>query len=280
MCSGRVSLVLAALALGALTLTIPQPAHATVVAATICIGPEFPCTPADTVAFGSRGNGVGLLGPNRWAALPFVFNNALMTFAGNVLVVDSGGTSIYSWGTGTATETAAGNAFGAANGFLGNLYLDVGITQNYVTAVGNWNFGEMNVGTCNAAAAAANSGDFVRGFVNGNGMATLPGPCAAAPFAFGSGPYNINLGAVTNLTALAQFVFGPGGAPQSITLPWGDDLPDQSIDFNDPNAIINSFITPDNIPQGFEDAAPEPASFSLIGGGLLVAGALLRRRKR
>ena len=280
MCSGRVSISLAALALGAITLTVPQPAHATVVAATICIGPEFPCAPADTVDFGSRANGVGLLGPNRFAALPFVFNDALMNFAGNVLVVDRGGTFIYSWGTGTATETAAGNAFGATFGFAGNLYLDVGITQSYVTAPGNWNFAEMNVGTCNVAAALANSGDFVRGFVNGNGMATLPGPCVAAPFAFGSGPYNINLGLVTNLTALAQFVFGPGGSPQSITLPWGDDLPDQNIDFGDPNAVINSFITPDNLPSDFIDAAPEPASFSLIGGGLMVAGALLRRRKR
>jgi hypothetical protein len=48
-----------------------------------------------------------------------------VNFTGNVFVADQAGTFNYSWGTGVGTETAAGNAFGLANGFLGDLYLDL-----------------------------------------------------------------------------------------------------------------------------------------------------------
>jgi hypothetical protein len=158
-----------------------------------------------------------------------------------------------------------------------NLYLDVAVSQNYVTAPGVWSFGELNVGSCNAAAGAAGSTSTVLGLVNGAPMAPLTGLCPG-PFAVGSGPYVAGLGLVTNLSAAAQFVFGPSAGIQAITLPWGDDLPFDQTNF-DFNSINNGFITPDNIPGGFQDAAPEPASFSLMGGALCIAGFCLRRRK-
>ena len=267
----RFSLPLAAFLLGALILAVPQPTHATVVSAVICIGPEYPCTPADTIDSGFRANGVGLLGVNRWAALPFTFSDALLSFTGNIFVADSGA-AIYSWGQGVAVETAAGQAFQGLN----NLYLDVAITQNYVTAPGLWKFAEMNVGSCNAAATAGNDSSTVLGLVNGALMAPLPGVCS--PFALGAGPYLANIGLITNLSAAAQFVFGPGPAGAAITLPWGDDLPFDQLNF-DSSTIINDFITPDNIPAGFEDAAPEPATFSMIGGALCAAAFRFRKRK-
>jgi len=240
------------LLLGAFLVSSPKPAHATTVAATLCIGPEYPCAPADVLDSGIRANGVGLLGPNRWAALPFVFSDPQASFTGNVFVADAGGTFIYSWGTGVATMAPTAI----------NLYLDVAIAQNYVTAPGVWNFAELNVGSCNAAAGAAGSTSTVRGFVNGAPMAPLIGLCPG-PFALGSGPYVATLGLTTNLTAAAQFVFGPSLGVQAITLPWGDDLPVDQLHF-DPTTINNGFITPSNIPPGFQDAAPLPVS-SCVG---------------
>jgi len=259
---------LPALVLGAFLVSSPKPAQATIVTATLCIGPEYPCLPADTLDTGFRANGVNVLGPNQWAALPFTFADAQASFTGNIFVADAGGTYIYSWGTGTATM--------GPTPF--NLYLDVAITQNYVTAPGVWAFAELNDGSCNAAAGAAGSTSTVLGLVNGAAMAPLTGFCPG-PYQVGSGPYLANIGLVTNLTSAAQFVFGPSAGIQTITLPWGNDLPFDQVDF-DFNSINNGFITPSNIPQGFTDAAPEPASFSLIGGGLLLAGMCLRRRKK
>ena len=272
----RFSLSLAAFVLGALSLTIPCPVHATLVTATICVGPEYPCLPGDVVDSGSRANGVGLLGANRYTALPFVFSDPFMTFNGNVFVADRAGTFIYSWGTGVGTESAAGNAFGIANGFLGNLYLDVAISQNYVTVAGPWKFAEMNVGSCNAAATGAGDSSSVVGLVNGAAMVPLPGLCS--PFSLGSGPYGATIGTNTNLTAAAQLIFRPGATPAAVTLPWGSDLPVDQTDFSSAN-IINNFITPDNIPPGFQDAAPEPGTFTVIGGALCLAALRFRKHK-
>jgi hypothetical protein len=265
----RISEFLPLFLLVALFVAQPNQAKATTVAAVICTGAEFPCLPADVVDSGIRANGVGLLGPNRYAILPFSFSDALMSFNGTVAVADSAGKFIYSWGTGTAT----------AGGLGIGLYLDVGITQNYVTAPGGWGISEMNVGTCNATAAANASTSLLQGAVNGVALPVLGaiGDCAIAPFAYGAGPFAFTLGLNTNLTAAAQFFFAPGLAGvQTITLPWGDDFPDPTINFNDPNDPLN-FITPSDLPNNFLDAAPEPATFGLVGG-ILGMAAMVRRR--
>jgi hypothetical protein len=91
------------LALGlliALFLVQPNQGNATTVAAVVCAGGEFPCLPGDVVDSGFRANGVGLLGPNRYAILPFSFSDALINFSGMTVVADSGEQFIYSWGTG------------------------------------------------------------------------------------------------------------------------------------------------------------------------------------
>jgi hypothetical protein len=134
---------------------------------------------------GFRANGVGLLGPNRYAILPFSFSDALINFSGMIVVADSGGQFIYSWGTGVATAAPTGVAE----------FLDIGITQSYVTQPGNWGFSEMNVGGCNAATTAAGSSSAVQGAVNGVGLPILggPGDCAAGAFSLGARPFGFAL---------------------------------------------------------------------------------------
>jgi hypothetical protein len=166
------------------------------------------------------------------------------------VAADSGGQYIYSWGTGVATDFAP----------LGTgLYLDVTISQNYITVPGLWGFSELNVGTCNATAALNASTSLVQGSVNGALLPVLGqvGDCAIAPFAYGSGPFGKNVGLVTNMTAAAQFFFAPGvGGNQQITLPWGDDFPDPTINFN------------------------EPATITMLAGALSVIAFRLRRREK
>jgi hypothetical protein len=82
------------------------------------------------------------------------------------------------------------------------------------------------------------------------------------------------------MLAGAQFFFAPGGAfQQTITLPFGDDFPNPSINFNDPNNPDN-FITNVDIPQGFTEQAntPEPSYVVLLVGGMFGL-ALLRMRR-
>jgi len=120
----------------------PQQAHATLVTAVECSVNIFPCPAPFIIDAGFRANGVGLLGPNQFAALPFVFNNADVVFAGNILTVDLAGINIYIWGGGAATNLRNNPLF------PGGFYLDVAISENYVTAPGVALFSEFNNGTC------------------------------------------------------------------------------------------------------------------------------------
>ena len=260
---------------------LPIGANAVVVTAAICNNADFLCNqPGDVVLdSGIRANGVGILGANRYSILPFLFNDALMNFTGNVVVADSGGQYIYSWGTGTAT--AFDPLLNGASGGIG-FFLDVTISQNYITVPGLWGFSEMNVGNCNATASLNGSTSLVQGVVNGAALPVLGvvGDCAGAPFAFGSGPWLQNVGLVTNMTAAAQFYFAPGLAgAQQITLPWGDDFPDPTINFNDPNNPQN-FITLNDIPAGFVDQTPEPGTLTMLGGALCLIGLGFRKRSK
>jgi hypothetical protein len=89
-------------------------------------------------------------------------------------------------------------------------------------------------------------------------------------FNFAAGPFVFGIGGVTNLTAVAQFYFDPaGGVGQSIDLPWGEDFPDTNQGLPDPGNINTFSVT---------DAAPEPATFAMIGGALCLLA--FRRRKK
>ncbi|HXB69219.1 MAG TPA: PEP-CTERM sorting domain-containing protein [Candidatus Acidoferrales bacterium] len=82
------------------------------------------------------------------------------------------------------------------------------------------------------------------------------------------------------MSAAAQFFFAPGVAgAQRITLPWGDDFPDPTLNFNDPNNPQN-FITNTDIPPGFTNAIPEPGTFTLLGGALSAVVLWRRRRSK
>jgi hypothetical protein len=179
-------------------------------------------------------------------------------------------------GSNSFTPGARGVATAAPTGVAE--FLDIGITQSYVTQPGNWGFSEMNVGGCNAATTAAGRQFGRAGCCQRCGAANtwrswgLRGRCF-----FPWGPtIRVRVGGITNLTAVAQFAFLPSGGIQAITLPWGDDFPDPTLNFGDPNNPFN-FITPADIPADFLDAAPEPATFALVGG-ILGMAALVRRR--
>ena len=94
----------------------------------------------------------------------------------------------------------------------------------------------------------------------------MNGVCS--PFNVAGGPVGVNLGGLTTLTGLAQFRFNAGVANQQVDLPWGEDFPDPAITI---------FPDPNNLPAGFTEQTPEPATWLLMGGGLLAAG-LVRRR--
>jgi PEP-CTERM motif len=186
-----------------------------------------------------------------------VFDDASVNFTGTMFALDSQGKFVYLWGGGVGT-----NKLG-----VGPLWLDVQLSQSYVTVPGNWTFSEFNSGNCNAAATAA--GDNILATVAINGATPLPvmnGVCS--PFAVAGGPVGVGLGAITTLTGLAQFRFNAGAVNQQVDLPWGEDFPDPAI---------TVFPDPDHIPVGFAEQTPEPATWILMGGGLLAAG-LVRRR--
>lgn len=250
----------------------PQRANATLVTAVQCSVNIFPCPAPFIMDSGVRANGVGLLGPNQFAMLPFVFNNADVVFAGNVLTTDLAGTNIYVWGGGAATNLA--------NPLPGGFYLDIGIAETYLTAPGVGLFSEFNRGTCTNNTIGTASGVAASLGVNGGFMPVMGnfGDCVpgGAPggvltgFNFAAGPFVFGVGGITNLTAVAQFYFDPaGGVGQSIDLPWGEQFPDVNLPLPDPGNI-DSF--------GLLDAAPEPATYAMIGGALCMLA--YGRRKR
>jgi hypothetical protein len=249
-----------------------NPACATIVTAVECAVPVFPCPAASVIDSGFRANGVGLLGANQFAVLPFVFANGDVTFTGTILTVDLAGTNIYVWGGGVATNLAA-----PAGGF----YLDVMISENYLTAPGVGLFSEFNVGNCTNNTLGTASGVAATLGVNGGFMPVMgnfgdcvagAGPGGQTGFNFNAGPFPFAVGGVTNLTALAQFYFDPaGGIGQSIDLPWGEQFPDPDF----------PIITPLDLPSlDITDAAPEPATFAMMGGALLLVGFIGRKFKR
>src|SRR5438874_9196482 len=153
----RLLFPVALLALG--LISQPHQAHATMVTVVQCSVNIFPCPVPFVIDSGFRTNSVALIGPNQFAALPFVFNNADVVFAGNILTVDLAGINIYVWGGGAATNLA--------NLLPGGFYLDVAISENYVTAGGIGFFSEFNNGTCTNNTIGTNSGVAASLGVNG-----------------------------------------------------------------------------------------------------------------
>jgi hypothetical protein len=211
-----------------------------------------------------------LIGGNQFSILNYNFGNAAVTYSGTVMGTDIAGRWIYLWGSGTVTDVAGGA-----------LTLDVAFQQNYLTVAGGAVFNDMIVGGCGGA-VGLNSGAIGQGIVNGTGLSVLPGNCSNFnPFVTVGTPVGGVIGNLTTLTGAAQFVFTAGSAAGStVTLPWGDDFPDPAITFGDPNNPLNLIDPTDDAGLGLTSAAtPEPATFTLFGGALCLAG-LLRRRKR
>jgi len=256
----RSSLLLSAALLVATYAVHPQQAHGATVTAVLCAGAEFPCLPANTLDSGFRANNVNTLLANRYTLLSFVFDDASANFTGTMLAVDSQGKFVYLWGGGVGTSKLGG----------GPLWLDVQLSQSYVTVPGTWSFSEFNSGGCNANATAA--GDNILATLAINGATPLPvmnGVCQ--PFNVSGGPVAVGgIGVVTTLTGLAQFKFNAGGANQQVNLPWGEDFPDPAI---------TVFPDPNNLPAGFTEQAPEPAAWLLMAGGLLAVGSVRRRAR-
>src|SRR5689334_15016515 len=102
-----------------LTLAMATPqANATLITAVECSVNIFPCPAPFVIDSGSATNGLAVLSANRFATKPFVFNNADVVFAGNVLTTDLAGLNIYIWGGGAATNLQNNPLF------PGGFYLD------------------------------------------------------------------------------------------------------------------------------------------------------------
>jgi hypothetical protein len=270
-----------AASMAASLLIAPAPAFATTMTATLCninVGAGA-CPAANTLDFGVRFNGVPLLGINRWAVLPFDFHDATAGITGNIFVVDVAGAWIYLYGQGVAS----------GNNGAGPLFLNVAITQNYLTGIAAGTFIGVDSGFCNAAATGAGSGQTGFPFVNGAPLAANAGnTTACGAFLQTFGPQVFGLGAVTNLTAVADFNLG-AGAGQLITLPWGDDFLDPGLTGLNSLLGLDLSVPPPPDPSvatieatlnslGFTQQIPEPASLLLLGAG--CAGLFgLRRRK-
>lgn len=272
--------LLSVLAAGAIGLAAPHRAQATTITATLCdinVGAGA-CPVVDTLDFGVRFNFVPLLGINRWAWLPFSFSDATATATGNVFVVDIAGTWIYLYGQGVVS----------GNGAAIPVFLNLAITQDYLTFPQPGTFSGIDAGFCNAAAGLAGSGQTGFAFVNGAPLASAGGTACNA-FLQTFGPLGAAMGGVTNLTAVADFNMGVGGG-QLITLPWGDDFPDVfaptlnslfGLGLTSPPApgsdpSTDTIITTLN-GLGLTQQVPEPSTLSVLGIGLIAL--CLRRRK-
>ncbi len=246
----------------------PQRAHATTMVATVCTiafnpCPVFPVN--DVLDAGIRSNGVGVLGANRYAVLPFSFNDAFTSVTGTVVVADFAAKFIYLVGFGQATST------------IGPVDIDIAISQNYRTTPGTWTFGGFNIGSCIGVATGDGDGVTSLPVVNGVGIGG-PAGAACSPFAQFFGPQSQKVGGITNMTATAIFGFnGPG--PQVIGLPWGTDFPSPALTINDTTTL--SSLLGDLKDDGLTLSVPEPSTWAmmLLGAGLMGAGLRIRRRK-
>lgn len=280
MCRSRVLLPTIAAGIIGLGLSVPQRVQATTITATFCdinVGAGA-CPGVDTLDFGFRFNGVPLLSIDRWAQLPFVFQDGIGGASGNIFVADIAGRWIYLYGQGIANGNNAAIP----------VWLNLAITQDYLTVIPFGTFVGIDGGFCNGAATAAGSGQTGFMFVNGAPLLPAVGGTACPAFLQSFGPAGAGMGAVTNMTAVASFNMGAGGG-QLITLPWGDDFPDPFAPGL--NSLLGLDLTgpPLSDPSsqeiidalnglGLRQQVPEPATLSLLGiGACLVA--LLRRRK-
>jgi hypothetical protein len=254
-------------------------ARAEDIAVVICDVAAFSC-PADDIVDGSLAQLIygNVLGANRYIVQSINYADPLgdATFTGTFVTADSAGKYIYAWGTGVATGNAA----------VAGDYLDVSFRQNYATVPGLWSFSEMLSGSCDANAMAAPASVGFQGQVNGANLSVIgpPNDCAASPFTYSAGPFLKSVGRVTQLLGGVQYFFPVGGNyPETITLPFGDDFPDPSINFNDPNNPFN-FITNTDIPQGFtqQPNVPEPSTlgYVLLAGCCLGASGRYRRPRQ
>jgi hypothetical protein len=224
---------------------------------------------------GIRTNGVGILGFNRYAVLPFLFFDGNASLTGTAVVADlliGRSNFIYLYAYGVGTQSGAGGGF----------FLSSAITQSYATLGGIGSFSAWNIGACNGTGVIAGDAAVMTPYVNGVAIGGGRGTTACSPFTQLYGPQARAVGAVTNLTATDVMRFNKiAGGGAVITLPWGDDIPDPNA--GPLNSAINgdspSTVIADLQALGLTQQLPEPATITLLGCGLLGLGALRRKRR-